>query len=558
MPGRGRGSRSPAAGPGSDPKQGDVKPEATPEAPDQNRDIKEGTGEDKFPGGAKGRGRGTQAAAPGGKLSEELVEQMKQSLDLNKAEPQLSTCSAKQTEPQQQQQQQPCKSRSTGGTLPQDTHAASTTFNPNAPPFVPSSKYDPTSHASARSDVAQKHSQFEPTQATPTTTSLNVNAKAFVPSFAKAGGVGAEQVMREEDTQQYEDVLEEGLVLLDDIVDPYTIPGIMAEFEGGLDEQGVALLKTGAEILVTCTQYPATFERLQHKLRKLVEACFVGSPPAAPSPAQLALSKLCEMIVLWGLRLPDFRIVASKICELLFGREEVRSILLPCLKMYAPNRAVATSEEELQLQIAYTMFCAELFSRAKLVGNPVWILGVVICDWLDVLLATSREDAIYAVCNTLKLTGAILQCATQANVSHANKIVMALPSLMDKLNKLTVSGKLSSQCVEVIKRVLSLYSQGWGQPTSPDASLRENPLHVESKYDAASDTSDIPVTNPGEWDEYIGSEHGLEHPSLMAGHAEHQASIDSDVEDEFEQFIEEIEDFLMKQDMGEPLDEEER
>lgn len=44
----------------------------------------------------------------------------------------------------------------------------------------------------------------------------------------------------------------------------------------------------------------------------------------------------------------------------------------------------------------------------------------------------------------------------------------------------------------------------------------------------------------------------------MAGHAEHQASIDSDVEDEFEQFIEEIEDFLMKQDMGEPLDEEER
>ena len=35
--------------------------------------------------------------------------------------------------------------------------------------------------------------------------------------------------------------------------------------------------------------------------------------------------------------------------------------------MYAPNRAVATSEEELQLQIAYTMFCAELFSRAKLV-----------------------------------------------------------------------------------------------------------------------------------------------------------------------------------------------
>ena len=295
----------------------EVKPEATPEAPDQSRDIKEGAGEDKFPGGAKGRGRGTQAAAPGGKLSEELVEQMKQSLgisiaysysvksqlhasqlppDLNKAEPQLSTCSAKQTEPQQQQ---PCKSRSTGGTLPQDTHAASTTFNPNAPPFVPSSKYDPTSHASARSDVAQKHSQFEPTQATPTTTSLNVNAKAFVPSFAKAGGVGAEQVMREEDTQQYEDVLEEGLVLLDDIVDPYTIPGIMAEFEGGLDEQGVALLKTGAEILVTCTQYPATFERLQHKLRKLVEACFVGSPPAAPSPAQLALSKLCEMIVLW-------------------------------------------------------------------------------------------------------------------------------------------------------------------------------------------------------------------------------------------------------------------
>ena len=41
----------------------------------------------------------------------------------------------------------------------------------------------------------------------------------------------------------------------------------------------------------------------------------------------------------------------------------------------------------------------------------------------------------------------------------------------------------------------------------------------------------------------------------MAGHV---ASIDSDVEEEFEQFIEEIEDFLMKQDMGEPLDEEER
>ena len=46
--------------------------------------------------------------------------------------------------------------------------------------------------------------------------------------------------------------------------------------------------------------------------------------------------------------------------------------------------------------------------------------------------------------------------------------------------------------------------------------------------------------------------------SYVAGQAEHHGSIDSDVEEEFEQFIEEIEDFLMKQDMGEPLDEEER
>ena len=46
--------------------------------------------------------------------------------------------------------------------------------------------------------------------------------------------------------------------------------------------------------------------------------------------------------------------------------------------------------------------------------------------------------------------------------------------------------------------------------------------------------------------------------SLIVGHTEYQAPIDSDVEEEFEQFIEEIEDFLMKQDMGEPLDEEQR
>ena len=36
-------------------------------------------------------------------------------------------------------------------------------------------------------------------------------------------------------------------------------------------------------------------------------------------------------------------------------------------------------------------------------GSPLWVLGAAICDWLDVLLATSMEDAIYAVCNTLKV-----------------------------------------------------------------------------------------------------------------------------------------------------------
>lgn len=40
---------------------------------------------------------------------------------------------------------------------------------------------------------------------------------------------------------------------------------------------------------------------------------------------------------------------------------------LHSLKKLAPNLAMASSEEELHQQIAYTMFCAELFSRVKLV-----------------------------------------------------------------------------------------------------------------------------------------------------------------------------------------------
>ena len=48
-------------------------------------------------------------------------------------------------------------------------------------------------------------------------------------------------------------------------------------------------------------------------------------------------------------------------------------------------------------------------------GSPFWVLGAAICDWLDVLLATSREDAIYAVCNTLKIssTAWCLVCTEQ-------------------------------------------------------------------------------------------------------------------------------------------------
>lgn len=212
---------------------------------------------------------------------------------------QFSTSSAKQIE---SQPQQPSKSRSS----PQDTPVVSSTFNPNAAEFVPLGKYDTAIRASPWSDGAQKQHltpvTFEPAQATPTTTtSLNVNAKAFVPSVAMAGGMPVGRgVLRVEDVLQYESVLEEGPEMFDDIVDPYTIPGIMAEFEAGLDEQGVILLKTGADILVTCTQYPATFEKLCHKLRNLVDACIVRSCPAAPSALTLlALKKLCEMVILW-------------------------------------------------------------------------------------------------------------------------------------------------------------------------------------------------------------------------------------------------------------------
>ena len=36
-------------------------------------------------------------------------------------------------------------------------------------------------------------------------------------------------------------------------------------------------------------------------------------------------------------------------------------------------------------------------------NNPVWILGAAICDYLDLLLTTNSEDAVYAVCNVLKV-----------------------------------------------------------------------------------------------------------------------------------------------------------
>ena len=61
-------------------------------------------------------------------------------------------------------------------------------------------------------------------------------------------------------------------------------------------------------------------------------------------------------------------------------------------------------------------------------------------------------------------------CACDSGVS-----LLLSPS--DYLSKSLIH-MLCSRCVEVIKRVLSLHSHNWGQPMSPDTSLKENPPQV--------------------------------------------------------------------------------
>jgi len=186
------------------------------------------------------------------------------------------------------------------------------------------------------------------------------------------------------------------------------------------------------------------------------------------------------------------------------------------------------------------------------------MLGVAIFDLVQKLLSVKEDKLVMVGCNILKLTGNLLEeCEKKGSTSKMDQVV-------ETLKKLAIDESLSSHCQGLVVRVIQLHALKWGKgmkssPPSTSTSTftpanQQPPLHELVFNPNHTVGVQLPVTNPDDWNEYVDElEEGdlaiedTDAPDFLPGDFDSEG-MDPDMQEEFEAFIDEIEDHLLMQD----------
>lgn len=388
--------------------------------------------------------------------------------------------------------------------------------------------------------------------------SLNATAPEFVPTIGLPSG------MQNGDpslAEQFEDVdfqLEEELQTLkaSDIVQGFE------RISEVTDDGSQIVLNAGAEMLLKSTLYPASYERQRLKLETTLKAW---------PPSEDTLHNLTEMIIHWGTVEPGLRLMASRICHSLSEMElnvkEFSKLLMIRLqgRFKKQKKTGISTDEEREHLINFSLFFAELFARIRVREAPIDILGLALFQLLEALLNLKDNSTIIGACNVLKLTGALLE--------SCEKTPQKMEQILDTLRKLSMDETLtlSSRCMDLMLRVIELHAKKWGKAVSPAPATLDTSLHqfiFQEPQPQGGEfyglpTIQAPVSNPEEWNEFLDDDDQVIEDTDIPDYAPHEGvdpeALDPEIQQEFEAFIEEIEEHLMMQEFGpEPESEEQQ
>lgn len=418
-------------------------------------------------------------------------------------------------------------------------------MNPDAPTFVPGNS--PTSGVSP--SLPGKHPPVSSEQGN-SMSELNPNVKEFVPSgkssmlnVAAADFVPSPRLLIVEngDPDQFYPPVEEidfdplqkdvgttELAMQDPkyLTEGFYKPASVLESDVGYEN----LLEYCAEILVKATLYPDSFENRKQILQTMM---------SSRQLSEGAYTNLAEMLIHWGITESWLYYTSCKLSDILCnGFPAFRQQYLKRFNQWFHFKRdlPVDSEEDRYAFLNFCMFLAEMFSRIKVGGVAINVLGQGVFEMLTRLLGIADSVCVGGACNILKLTGALLiKCKDGAEKMEVT--MSTVKSLQEKPN-------LDSKSNILMRQVLQLHASSWdyeAPPTVPPPSTADSEGGDKPAYQP-------PVTNPEEWNEFLLEDQYCEETDSFDGGID--PGIDPEMEHAYEAFIEEMEEHLMRQELG--------